>query len=147
MSPALQEFLNKYGYTLEVIDAPGENGLTALMRAAADGDVSVVNELLEHGASVAPRNKDGNNAAWLACVSGRPEIVRRLAAAGVDLDNQNEAGGATALMYSASAGKTEMVKVLLELGANALVANVDGSKAGDMAANIEILRLLRHTIT
>jgi hypothetical protein len=39
-----------------------------------------------------------------------------------------------------------MVALLLELGADARLQNVDGANAGDMAATVECLALLRHTI-
>jgi ankyrin repeat protein len=72
--------------------------------------------------------------------------VRRLHAARIDIDNQNDTG-ATALMYAASSGKPEMVSLLLEFGANARLKNLDGAIAGDMAATLDCLRLLRHTVS
>lgn len=145
MSDALLDFLLMHGFDVADVNAPAEHGLTPLMRAALLGRSDLVDELLERGGKVEPRNSDGNNAAWLGCVSGVPEIVRRLHAAGIDLDNQNDVG-ATALMYTASSGKPEMLCLLLELGANVQLTNVDGAKAGHMAATFECLRLLRHTI-
>jgi ankyrin repeat protein len=71
--------------------------------------------------------------------------VRQLQAAGIAVDNQNDVG-ATPLMYTASSGKSEMVSLLLELGANARLQNVDGTNAGEMASTLECLALLRHTI-
>jgi len=145
MTETLRRFLDAHGYDPANLDAPAAHGLTPLMRAALLGDVTTVEELLAAGAQVALRNHDGNNALWLACVSGRAEVVRKLVGAGIDLDNRNEVG-ATALMYAASSGKDEMVRLLLELGADAKITNQDGANAGDMAATLPCLRLLRHTV-
>ncbi|HET7542579.1 MAG TPA: ankyrin repeat domain-containing protein [Polyangiaceae bacterium] len=145
MSEALIDFLCRHGFDPANLDAPAQYGLTPVMRAALGGHVDLLAELLARGASVAARNADGNNALWLGCVSNQPQIVRMLWAAGVALDSQNDVG-ATALMYAASSGKAEIVALLLELGANPYLCNGDGAKAGEMAANVECLRLLRHTI-
>jgi uncharacterized protein len=145
MSEVLLAFLLQHGFDVADVNAPVEYGLTPLMRASLLGRCDVVEELLQHGGRVDPRNSDGNNALWLGCVSGVADVVRRLHAAGIDLDNQNDVG-ATALMYTASSGKAALLRLLLELGANAELTNVDGAKAGHMAATLECLRLLRHTI-
>lgn len=146
MTDQLLDFLLANGFDVADIDAPAEHGLTPLMRAALQGRLETVEELLQLGAKVETRNHDGNNALWLACVSGNPRVVRRLHTARIDLDNQNETG-ATVLMYAASSGKPEMVQLLLELGANAALRTVDGSLAGEMAATPDCLRLLRHTVS
>lgn len=145
MNDALLDFLLANGFDVADIDAPAEHGLTPLMRAALAGRLDMVEELLALGAKVGAKNQDGNNALWLGCVSGQAAIVRRLHAARIDLDNQNEVG-ATTLMYAASSGKPEMVALLLELGANERLTNCDGANAGDMAATSDCLRLLRHTV-
>lgn len=142
----LQSFLTNWGYDAAELDGRAGHGLTPLMRAALLGEFELVQELLSRGANPHLCNDDGNNAAWLACVANRFDIVERLRRAGVDLDHQNEAGG-TVLMYAASSGKAELVSQLLALGVNPKLTNVDGASAGDMAATLECLRLLRHTIT
>ena len=146
MSDELLDFLLTNGFDVADIDAPADHGLTPLMRAALRGRLDVVDELLGLGAKVDTRNHDGNNALWLGCVSDEPDVVRRLHAACIDLDNQNDTG-ATALMYAASSGKAKMIELLLELGANAGLVNQDGANAGDMAATIDCLQLLRHTVS
>ena len=51
--------------------------------------------------------------------------------------------GVTALMYSASAGKEDMVKLLLEAGANKTIENLDGFKAIDLAVTPKIFKMLK----
>ena len=115
------------------------------MRAALAGRLSLIDELLRCGADISRRNMDGNNALWLACVSGSTDVVRALVDAGIDIDNRNDMG-ATCLMYTASAGKAGMVALLLQCGADPQILNFDDARAVDLAATRPCLQLLRHTI-
>ena len=63
--------------------------------------------------------------------------------AGADIDDINEEG-TTALMYAASAGRDQCVKLLVDLGTDTQMINEDGYRAVDLAANKEVLRLLRY---
>lgn len=143
-SAGLVTFLQEYGFDPQDLDTPRQHGLTPLMRAALLGDAALINELLALGADPARRNMDGNNALWLACVSSSAAAVRALVDAGIDIDNRNDMG-ATCLMYTASAGKDDMVALLLECGANPLLTNFDDARAVDLAATRACLQLLRHT--
>lgn len=68
--------------------------------------------------------------------------VELLVKAGIALDSMND-NGVTALMYSASAGKEEMVRILLEFGANTSLENLDGFKAIDLAVTPRIYKMLK----
>ena len=143
-SAGLEAFLTEYAFDRDNLNAPRQHGLTPLMRAALLGRGELVAELLTLGADVQLRNMDGNNALWLACVSHQGAVVRQLAEAGIFLDNRNDMG-ATALMYTASAGKADMVELLLALGADPQVRNYDDARAVDLCATLPCLKLLRHT--
>ena len=145
-SPALAGFLSEYAFDQNDLNAPRQHGLTPLMRAALLGRDDLVEELLDLGVDVQLRNMDGNNALWLACVSSQGSVVRQLASGGIFLDNRNDMG-ATALMYTASAGKADMVELLLALGADPRVQNYDDARAVDLCATLPCLKLLRHTAT
>lgn len=127
------------------LEQPGINGDTALMQATRAGELAVVAALVQAGADLNAQNNDGNNALWFACFRDRYDLIELLAQAGINLNNQN-ANGATALMYAASAGKTAMVQALLAAGADAQLTNLDDFRAIDFAANLEILRLLKHGV-
>jgi hypothetical protein len=144
-SVILQHWLQTQGLNPENLEWRGSNGDTALMLATRAGELEVVRLLLQAGAVVNARNHDGNNALWFACFRDRYDLIEKLVQAGIDIDNQND-NGATALMYAASAGKTEMVRCLLAAGANAELKNLDDSQAIDMAANFDILRILKHVV-
>lgn len=144
-SPELVSFLKEHGFSGNLASTIA-HGMTPLMRAAQLGLVGLTAELIALGVDVHAVNHDDNTALWLGCFSGSRDVVEELVRAGSDLNHQN-AVGATCLMYAASSGKTDVVRLLLELGADPLVRNQDGGLAGEMAQNLECLRLLRHTIT
>lgn len=58
--------------------------------------------------------------------------------------NNTNDNGVTALMYCASAGKADMVKLLLEFGAKTEIENLDGFKAIDLAASAKIYKMLKN---
>ncbi len=144
-SAALADFVRQHGFDPDDLNAARESGLTPLMRAALNGQVALMSELLALGVAPNQRNGDGNNALWLACVSNNPAAVKALTDAGIDIDNRNDMG-ATCLMYAASSGKPGIVAQLLEVGADGQIRNFDDARAGDLCANLQCLRLLRHTL-
>ena len=143
MTPTLAAFLEQHGFPTDNLSAPQADGrFTPLMRAAKEGRLDVVKELLALGVDIAVANADGCNALWLACYNGSHEIIEILIAAGIDIDLQN-GNGASALMYVSSNSKPDLVKLLLEKGANPKLKNFDDFTALDLAASVECLRLLQ----
>ncbi len=144
LNEALRCWLKTHGFSGEGVDEANGDGVTPLMRAAADGDLETVSGLLLAGADPHRCNRDGNQALWYACISGNQQILDLLVAVGMDVDHQND-NGATCLMYAASAGKTGAVGHLLCLGADRSLRSLDDFTALDMAANLDCLNLLRET--
>lgn len=105
---AMRHWLLTQGFNLADLEQRGHNGDTALMQATRAGELEIVRSLIQAGASVNAKNKDGNNALWFACFRDCYDSIDQLVKAGIDINNQND-NGATALMYAASAGKTAMV--------------------------------------
>ncbi len=124
------------------IDRAMPNGFTPLMHAARVGDIEAVVELLARGADPALTNADSNGALWFACFADSGECVTALVKAGAPLDNQN-VNGATALIYCASAGKTLLVRLLLEAGADTALTTLDDFTALELASNMACLKLLK----
>lgn len=118
------------------------NGTTPLMHAARVGDFEVVKGLLARGADPALLNADSNGALWFACFADSEACVSALIQAGAPLDSQN-VNGATTLIYCASAGKTPLVRLLLEAGANPELMTLDDFTALELASNTTCLRLLK----
>jgi ankyrin repeat protein len=141
-APNLQAWLRAEGFADDDVNATAANATTPLMRAALKGDLEMAKAILAAGGTVAALNSDGNNALWLACVEKHIPMIDWLIDAGIDPDNRND-NGATALMYAASSGRTEVVAQLLARGAEIHAETLDGFSALDMAANIDCLNLLR----
>jgi thiosulfate/3-mercaptopyruvate sulfurtransferase len=142
MTTDLQDWLAAQGFPSDDINATIANRTTPLMRAALRGDLDMAQEILAAGGKVDLLNADGNNALWLACVEKHLAMIDLLLDAGIDKDNRND-NGATALMYVASSGRTDVVGHLLARGADIGPETLDGFSALDMAANIDCLNLLR----
>ena len=143
MTPTLAAFLAEHAFPADDLSAPQADGrFTPLMRAAKEGRLDIVEELLALGVDIAVTNADGCNALWLACYSGNRALIERLIAVGIDIDLQN-GNGATCLMYVASNSKPDLVQLLLEKGANPKLKNFDDFTARDLAASLACLKLLK----
>lgn len=129
-------------YDLNDINKVGKHGNSALMKAVREAKVGIVKEILEQKPELETKNVDGNTALWNACFGQNYKCVEMLVNAGIKLDTMND-NGVTALMYSASAGKEDMVKLLLDFRADKTLENLDGFKAIDLAVTPKIFKLLR----
>lgn len=120
----------------------GENGSTPLLLAAREGKSGFVLELLELGTDVDAVNNDNNNSLWNAVYAEDETSIRALVKHGINKDNRN-VNGATPLLYAASNGKANMVRLLLELGCDKNVRTIDDYDALELASTKEVLMLLR----
>ena len=145
-SDPVAEWLMDEGGNPDDPDGPLADGSLPLIQACREGRAEIAEALMEAGASLRGLDDYGNDALWAACYSGDLRTVGSLLSAGITLNRRNP-GGATALIYAASAGKTAVVEFLLEAGADPELETEDGFTAMDLAANIEILRLLKHSKT
>ncbi len=102
-----------------------EKGWTAFMKAVYQGHEKIVERML-------PISSDQlGRALMVASIMGHEGVVQSLVAAGVDV-NQKERGQ-TALMMAASRGNDEIVRLLLNHGAQPLEANNEGRTASMIA--------------
>ena len=104
---------------LEEADIYIKGGLDriALVFAAQQGNVGAVSALLEAGADIDAKDKNGMTALMYAAQQGNVGAVSALLEAGADVDARNKAG-MTALMYAAQRGNVGAVSALLEAGAD-----------------------------
>lgn len=142
LSDITKKWLEQNGYDINNINKAGKYGNSALMKAAREAKPDIVKEVLALDPDLEIKNIDGNTALWNACFGQDYKCVELLVKAGIKLDSAND-NGVTALMYSASAGKEDMVKLLLQFGANKEIENLDGFKAIDLAVTPKIFKLLR----
>lgn len=93
-------------------NAENADGRSALMLAAAAGDLSVVETLIMAGALLDAQDHYGMTALMNAVVMHRLEITRLLLNAGAD-PNARETGGRSALMFAAATDHAEIVECLV----------------------------------
>jgi ankyrin repeat protein len=75
-------------------------------------------------------------------VHGDPDLVSRLIAHGANVDNQN-VNGATCAIYAASTGKLDVLKRVVEAGADLRLETTGGYTALDSASTLPVLKFLR----
>jgi ankyrin repeat protein len=111
---------------IEIEDKAGEN---AMMMAALNGDIAIVQLLIAKDAEV---NKKGWAPLHYAAANGHDDIVKLLLdhSAYVDAGSPN---GTTPLMMAARGGHVSTVKLLLDNGADLNVKNQIGMNALDFA--------------
>ena len=117
----------------------------ALRKAAQDGEMTAVKELLEKGANVNARDEAGRTALlWVAPAKDNPEMVKFLIAKGAEVNAADNAGE-TALMIAAGQSNPGILTALLEAGAEVNTQNKVGGTALMAAAsraNIEEIKIL-----
>lgn len=138
----LAKWMQEQGFEPGSVDRQSSGGVWPLIKACQLGRSDIVEALIGAGADITVTDAYGNDALWAACYSEDLASIATLLDAGIDLNRPNVAG-ATGLIYASSSGKTEVVAFLLELGADAGLRTQDDFTALDLAANIEILTLLK----
>jgi ankyrin repeat protein len=108
----------------------GEAG--ALLRAAADGNVFKVDDLLSAGADANARTPDGATALMGAVYYGYPQTSRLLMERGADV-NATTDGGVTALHYAAQQGHPDIARDLLQKGADPDAVSAAGNTPMELA--------------
>jgi ankyrin repeat protein len=142
MDTAIWEWLQNHYFSVALPIEPNPSGVVPLILASQQGRCDVVTFLLDLNAPLDALDEYGNNALWAACYAQASDCIAALIDAGIDLDCQNAASGATALMYAASSGREAVVKQLLAAGADASLQNHDDFTALDLASTRPILKLL-----
>ena len=108
------------------VDCAGDDGETALMRAAADGDESAVGALLAKRADPNAFDRDRHTALMRAAFHGHAKVIGLLCAGGAAVDAV-DATGCSAL-HHAGRGSQEFAFDVLELkhGADSTLRNAKG---------------------
>jgi TonB family protein len=107
-----------------------EEGVTALMRAARDGERKNAKALIEQGVDVNAHDTYGWTALIYAAAKGDLEIVKDLLSKDADINARDQAGY-TPLMAAAVYKNLPVVKILIEKGAD--VDQLDKSGASAMS--------------
>jgi ankyrin repeat protein len=113
-----------------------------LIKAAQEGNIKLVTQLLDAGVNINARTTSGMTALMWAAHQGHTQVVRALLQRGADV-NTKDVYGNTALMDATGFGHTEVVRDLLNAGADATPKDTFGRTALDLNTNEEIKKLLR----
>lgn len=124
-------------------DAGGWSGSkghnTPLLQAIKDDDVEKVQLLLAAGAHATRPERNGNLPIVAAARRGSPAVVAVLIEHGVDVDDEHDVSGQTALHVAAKLGHVEVVALLCEAG-----AHVDVGEEGDGATPLHLAARYNH---
>jgi len=124
-------------------DTADQHGSTALMIASRMGHESMVVLLLNHKASVAKTGPKGDNALMMASLKGHVGVARILVEAGAPVRKPEW----TPLHYAAFEGRAEMIRYLLDKGAEKDAIAPNGHTALMLAArggHVDAARVLLH---
>ena len=128
------------------IDAKNIDGSTALMHAASQGHVAVVEALLAADADVECRSDTGHRPLMLGAKNGHVTVVEVLLRHNAALEATNN-HQSTALLLAVLGEHIEMVKMLLENGANKDARDSEGRDAIEIAIACPPLQTLLKTWT
>jgi len=131
---------------------------TAIMRAAFSGDIELVKLLLAHGADPHIISSDRETTLMAACGTGfingyhrarppaeRLEVVKLLVSLGEDV-NAADSYGITPLMVAANLGDLNVVKFLVENGADLNAHDLGKKNDGQFGSSIEPLMPIDYAI-
>ena len=109
------ELIQNYRATKQQLASPQLNAYLA--RAAREGCLSLVAELLSEGATVAGRGRLGDTALHHAARAAEPEVVAYLLAQGADIE-QRKLNGETPLTIAIQFNRSRTAMLLLDRGAD-----------------------------
>ncbi|MBQ9578323.1 MAG: ankyrin repeat domain-containing protein, partial [Ottowia sp.] len=119
-------------------DRVDNDGRTALFRAACDGRVDSVRNLIEAGSNV-NYARPSNQATALSCAAenGHADAVKLLLDSGADASatGNDKIKGYSPLLWAAKGNSLESVKLLLAAGANPNLIGTDGNSPLTLATN------------
>jgi ankyrin repeat protein len=113
------------------VNEKGQQGVTPLMMACRQGQVDLVQALLEHGARVDATDDEGATALFYCTDDDTGTVVAKtvlLAGANPNHSHQKwQKGGVTPLMMACRQGQVDLVQALLEHGARVDATDDEGS--------------------
>ncbi|XP_065346711.1 uncharacterized protein LOC135943972 [Cloeon dipterum] len=121
-----------------------KDGRTALHYAAGEGNLGIVQKMLNQKADVSLKDHNGWTALHYAILSRHQELVQKLLESGAKIDSKTTRGE-TALHLTAYKGYTELSRKLIECGADVNSKNKHGLTCVNIATvnrNLDLLEVL-----
>jgi uncharacterized protein len=120
----------------EDVDAPEEDGLTPLMEAVLTEQPEAMAVLLDHGADVNRQDAEGWTALHYAARDYVLDAAKLLLERGARVDPQDAFGNTPLLRaVSTAAGRTAMIRLLVEHGADKDLTNNHGHSPESIATD------------
>ncbi len=122
-------------------------GYTALLIAASNGLLPVLELLVSRGGGVEERADDGCTCLLVAAASGRLGVVEFLLTKDVDADTDAvDSAGNSALVLAAAGGHKEVIDLLLKRGLDPEVKNKAGKTALTQTKDASIKALIEKRV-
>ncbi len=121
----------KSGADLDETNDIGESVLACGIRARCDFDLLML--LVDNGADIFDFDEEGVSIFDIAITYDNIEMVNFLIEKGIDVNKTMRKSGFTALMAASCYGRIEVVKILVEHGANKDAVDAKGFTAVDFA--------------
>ena len=93
-------------------------GATAISAAAVEGSYEIIEALLDAGADADSPNREGQTILMVVARTANADTARLLLAGGADVNATEQWGDQSALMWAAAQKQPEMIRVLVEHGAD-----------------------------
>ena len=135
------KLLLKQGVKCNVID---QEGHTALMFAAFNGHSEIVLTLMDAGAEVDQKDLMDRTALLYGATGPFPETVKILLDHEADPNVVDSDEHFSPLMHAAAEGNLEVVKVLLNYGADKALKDLDGDDASSFAAQAGHMQVVEY---
>jgi len=126
------------------VDVANRYGVTPLSHAARNGRADLIDLLLKSGVRVKAAEStlpEGQTLVMQAARTGSVDSVKRLAAAGSDVNARETRTGTTALVWAAASNRAEAVRALVEAGADpniqSKVTNYPHTQNGVLLSGVE----------
>lgn len=100
------------------IDKPNNEKQTALIAACAQGNDRIVDLLIKHGANPSTQDSTGASALFVSALQGHDQCVQLILKTGIKPDEATALQGYTALHAAAKNGNLQIIKHLLQAGAD-----------------------------
>ena len=113
-------------------------------QAAGEGNLTVVKQMLKDGISADETGEADWTALYIATYNGHFEIVKLLIAAGADPNKRMRDDGSSPLIVASEHENADMVRYLLDHGADPKLRDSNGRAAFDVATDPALKRLLIH---